>query len=218
MKIHDIYDKYEIPKNLQQHMIRVAAVAAFICEHSKEPVDIKSVISCELLHDLANIIKFNFDVFPQFIGAEGKEYWEEVKLKFIKTYGNDEHTATYKIAEEIGVNDKVMQLIKSVGFSKISENLNSNQLERKICAYSDHRVSPYGVVSLKERLDDGRKRYLLNRPHSDTDANLYNSRMLSFFEIEKQIMSNCSISPEEINDQSVAKLILNLANYEIETK
>ena len=44
--------------------------------------------------------------------------------------------------------------------SKINEEImNSDSFEIKICAYCDERVSPHGVESIKDRLEDAKRRY-----------------------------------------------------------
>ena len=73
MKIKDIYSKYNIPPNLQLHMFRVAAFADILCDnHKKVDFDKEIIIKSCLLHDLGNIIKFDFDNFPELLGAEEK--------------------------------------------------------------------------------------------------------------------------------------------------
>jgi len=39
MKIQQIYDKYQIMPNLQEHMLRVAGVASIICDNYTKPVN-----------------------------------------------------------------------------------------------------------------------------------------------------------------------------------
>src|SRR3989344_2472976 len=102
MKITEIYEKYKIPPNLQLHQLRVAGVASIICDNFDKPLDKGSIITTCLLHDMGNILKFNFDIFPEeFYGKQGRAYWEKVKQEFKEKYGEDEHKATHAIAEEL---------------------------------------------------------------------------------------------------------------------
>lgn len=81
--------------------------------------------------------------------------------------------------------------------------------------YSDQRVAPYGVTSLKERLEEVKKRYKnisLSVWSNEEKANHLIEYSLA---IEKQIMKYCSISPEDINDKSIEKYIEKLREYEI---
>src|SRR3989344_3343249 len=112
MKITEIYKKYKIPKNLQEHQLKVAAVASTICNNFKQKIDKESVITAALLHDMGNIIKFDLGKFPEFLEPEGIEYWQIVQVEFRKKDGEYEHDATYKKAEEIGVNKSVFEIIQ----------------------------------------------------------------------------------------------------------
>src|SRR3989344_1397907 len=121
MKIIEIYKKYKIPPNLQEHQLRVAAVALTICDNFNSEIDKDSVIKAALLHDMGNIIKFDLSKFPEFLEPEGIEYWKRVKEEFRKKYGEDEHNATYEIAKEIGVNKFAFEIIQGYGFSKYEQ-------------------------------------------------------------------------------------------------
>ena len=143
--ISEIYKKYKIMPSLQLHQLRVAAVAKLVGENMNVEINLDGLIKACLLHDMGNIIKFKLDLFPEFLKPEGLSYWEDVKQEFVYKYGNDEHTATYKIAEEIGLNSREMEILKSIGFSKAIENLEHDDYTRKIACYSDHRVSPNGI-------------------------------------------------------------------------
>ncbi|USN54769.1 MAG: HD domain-containing protein [Candidatus Peribacteria bacterium] len=63
--IQDIYTQYQIPPSLQEHMLRVAAVAEQICLHSSQEIDHATIVTAALLHDMGNIIKFNLDKLPE---------------------------------------------------------------------------------------------------------------------------------------------------------
>ena len=214
MKITEIYKKYKIPKNLQEHQLKVAAVASTICDNFKQKIDKKSVITAALLHDMGNIIKFDLGKFPEFLEPEGIEYWQQVKEEFRKKYGEDEHDATYKIAGEIGVNKFAFEIIQAYGFSKYEQTYKNPKMEVKIAAYSDHRVTPYGINSLQARIDDLKKRYLPEESPSK-EAEYYRRCSSLAKKVEKQIFKNCKIKPEDITDNSVNPLVERLTNFKI---
>lgn len=57
MKISDIYKKFGIPPNLQEHMLRVCGVVSFIKKHWNNAdikIDWDLVKKTSLLHDLGN--------------------------------------------------------------------------------------------------------------------------------------------------------------------
>lgn len=157
--ILDIYSTYKIMPALQQHQLRVAAVAKQICDSISSTVDKNGAVIACLVHDMGNIIKFDLTYFPDFLQPEGLEYWQKVKNEFIKKYGTEEHIATKKISKEIGLSETQISYLDTVGFSQIKKAFVSHSLEQKICCYADQRVGPYGVLSIKERLIEGRKRY-----------------------------------------------------------
>ena len=107
MKLGEVYKKFGSPPNLQEHMLRVCGVTSYICEHwiGKEEFDWEKVRKISLLHDVGNIVKFDFDKYPQFLGDELKniEYWRGTQKKIIEKYGNDDHDATKNMLLEIGV-------------------------------------------------------------------------------------------------------------------
>jgi hypothetical protein len=215
MKIQNIYEQYKIMPSLQLHMLRVTAVAKLICESTNAKVNKQNIIKACLLHDMGNILKFNLDVFPEFLQPEGKEYWQKVKDDFEQKYGKNEHEATILIAKEIGVEKRVLELIDAFQFSLAKENAELQDMDRMICAYSDMRVKPSEVVSMEERLLDGRKRFKLNKKHLEEDENFFNT-MTSYLErIEKEIFLKTSITPSDITEVIVTPYIEKLRDIEL---
>ncbi len=210
--IHDIYEEYTIMPNLQEHQLRVASVAQIICDHLSEPLDTKNIVSACLLHDMGNIIKSDLNYFPEFMKEKGIDYWQKVKADYIEKYGTHEHVATLAIAKELGVNETVMTYLEQVGFSKLDKTAADNSFSKKICSYADMRVGPHGIISVAERLADGKKRYE-GRPHTMNDKERYDTLVQSLYEIEKQIFKKTNIKPEDINDAAVKNVIEELKSF-----
>lgn len=199
-------------------MLRVGAVAKTICEHFKgEPIDMTSVVAACLLHDMGNIIKFDLTRFPSFLEPKGLVYWENVQEKYKERYGTQEHIATELILEEIGVTDRVRELVQTIDFYKAEENAGTDDFEKKICDYADNRVDPNGIVSLDERLLDLQKRYGKKYPGSENEQRreLYGKYL---HQIEDQIFAHCNISPESITNESVNGTITSLINCVVPLK
>ena len=209
MRINEIYHKYKILPTLQTHQFRVAAVGKLIAENSTQQVEIQNIVTTCLLHDIGNIIKFTFDFNPESFQPEGIEYWKGVQAEFIAKYGNDEHNATLKIATEIGVSERILDLLQNVGFSNGKEIYESGDLNKMICAYSDHRVSPTGVLSLNDRIAEVTARYKKSRPEFDTPENdAITQTWLYYFQLmENKIFKNSKLKPEDINDSSICPLM-----------
>lgn len=215
MKIQEIYKKYKIMPQLADHQFKVAAVGWFLCDHLKAEADRDAVVKALLLHDMGNIIKFKLNMaaslFPKLFKAEDLEYWELVQKEFIEKYGKDEHAASVAIARELGVGQKVMELVDCVGFLEGQKNAASPSMERKICAYSDMRLAPGGVVSLEDRMSDLHQRYHGTGMFEPGDlTELFNNSLRA---IEKQIFSQASITPGDITEQSISEIRQQLGNY-----
>lgn len=204
--IEDVYEEYYIMPQLKEHMYRVASVANYICDHLPLTIDKKSVITASLLHDMGNIIKFDLNKFPEFNEPKGITYWETVKKNYIEKYGNDTHKATIEIALEIGTSLRVLELLNSIGFGKSISAYESGEIEKMICIYADMRVTPRGIVSLKERLADLESRYNTN-PDAKKGKELQDI-YLSLYRIEEKIFNDMNIKPNEITDEVCEPLIL----------
>jgi len=212
-KITDIYKEYKIIPNLEEHMLRVASVASLICDNFNEQVLKNEIISACLLHDMGNIIKFNFEYFPEFLEPNGLEYWQQVKKEYIDKYGSDEHIATEMIAREIGISKQTFICLRNIGFSNATKNESGDLFDSKICNYSDMRVGPYGVLPMEERILEGRKRYL-GRKHSIASDN-FEALSQSLRNIEKQIFAKSNIKPEDINDNYIKSEIEKLKDFQV---
>lgn len=216
--VRDIYRKYKIMLSLQLHMLRCAAVAKLVIDNFEVDLDDeREIITAVLLHDMGNIIKFDLSLYPEFLEPKGLKYWQKVQQEFREKYGRDEHSANVEIINEIGVSNRVKEIVKSIGFSKSLENSLHNDYSKKIATYSDYRVAPYGITSLEERELEGKERYA-NRINKD----LYNKsekKFRKYFEasklIEKQISARSRISPEEIKDESVDGIIEELKDFKL---
>ena len=197
--------------NLQEHMLSVAAVASLICDNFNEPLPKDEIVAACLLHDMGNIIKFKLERFPEFLEPEGMEYWREVQNEYIKKYGKDEYRAHDEIIREIGVSERIVELIQSISFLGAPKTALDSDWSRKITQYCDGRVDPHGIVSLEERFADLRKRYA-HHGENTPERSAFENALRS---IEKEIFSKCSIKPEDINKKTAAPVISALKNFVI---
>ncbi len=212
MIISDIYKTYTIPPHLQLHQLRVAAVGKLVAEvhHADE----HTVVSACLLHDMGNIIKFKLDRFPEFLEPEGYEYWKKVQADFMQKYGTDEHLATLMICDELGVSDAVLGCIRAVGMTKAHANIATGTREEQITNYADLRIGPKGLISIQERLADGKVRY--GNTHDGvtlTDAGF--RAMSREIEALETLLATSTFDPRTINDAMCAPLLELLALYKI---
>lgn len=212
-KIKDIYKEYKVMPMLALHQLRVASVALQICDSLSIEVDKESLTKACLLHDIANIIKFNLNYFPEHNEPEGIDYWQKVKDECIKKYGNNEHNASVEIVRELGLSDYIAHLVDIIEPEYVVKVNNGKDLGEKIGIYADNRVTPHGVFSIEERNLEAKKRYE-NHPHSfgDKEREFFMKNMSS---IEEQIFSYSNIKPEDINDESIMKYLEILKNYSL---
>lgn len=210
--ISDIYTQYSIPPQLQLHQRRVAAVGKLVAEaHS---ADVQTVVSACLLHDMGNIIKFKLDRFPEFLEPEGFEYWKKVQDSFKEKYGTDEQLATLMICDELGVTDTVLDCIRAVGMTKAHHNLTEGTLEERITNYADLRIGPKGLLSLQERLTDGKVRY--GNTHDGVTLTDTGFKMMSetIYALERAL-TTATYAPKDITADMCDRVAAELTTYAI---
>lgn len=209
MNILEIYEKYFLPENLQMHMLRVAACSQLIIENwNGFEIDKEAIIRVSLLHDMGNILKIPEDFSEN-------ENFMKIRQTYFTKYGTNDHVLNLEIGKIEGLTEKELTILDGKRSRKNEETLACNSYERKICAYCDQRVAPNGVVSIRERLEDAKKRYR-NKPLSVWSNEEKANRLIECsLEIEEQIMEFCDIKPEDINDESIADYVESLKKYEI---
>ena len=201
--------------NLQMHQLRVAAVAKQICESLDVEVDIQSIITACLLHDMGNVIKFDLNQTQSIFGLSDSQTEEARKIKeeFITKYGNNEHEATTAIVRELGLPEKIIQLVSNNRFKNMCIDKDGNDWPLKILHYADLRVGPHSILSYEERMDDFVKRY---KNHKNLVEGQERLQLIDCGrEIEKQIFLHSNIKPEDVNNDSIASIIDKLHEFEI---
>ncbi len=213
----EVYQTHRVYRGLQKHQFRVAAVARFVALRSRGAADVELVTRVGLFHDMGNIIKADLPRYQEFLAPEGLAYWEGVKQEMIATYGADEHVATAAICREIGVSDAELMLIENMRFSRTQWILEEGSIEQKICKYADMRVSPWGILPMRERLAEARERY---QGHPMDRGDVYTPELLERSarfcdEIEAYLVGRCDFRPEDITDASMAPILEELKRYPV---
>lgn len=209
MNIIEIYQKYHLPENLQMHMLRVAACSNLIIDYWNGPeIDKKSIIRVCLLHDMGNIVKITPDQ------TNDKEFLQ-YRQQWIDKYGEDDHRINDIIAKQEGITEKEIHIMDEKILKNNEKTANNDSFEIKICAYCDQRITPTGVASIKERLEELKKRHQQKGKGSMVNEKAANSLIQSATEIEKQIMEYCKLKPEDINDDNIKSYIEKLKYWEI---
>lgn len=205
MQVNEVYEQYCVPPHLQAHMLRVAGVADYIAGQFHSELPRAHMRSACLLHDVANIIKFNFDWQPE-IWQGRVEEWKRVQAQMRSRYGDDEHAATLHIAKEVGVSEKTERIIGAIGFSKACALRGENTFEKKICCYADQRVASSGVCSLEERIAEGGRRHALNKGDGAHDSK-YENAVACLHTLEEHIFAHTAITPTDITESVIFPLL-----------
>jgi uncharacterized protein YnzC (UPF0291/DUF896 family) len=189
-------------------MLRVAALGQSITSSWKDKNIVNSgmITKILLLHDMGNIIKFDFKNFPNLLGNEKKKinYWRNVQTEFVSKYGRNESAATLKIAQELNVGQNVLAALSQLVSQNESNKFNSWEL--KICYYSDWRVSPVGLTSLSKRMAEFLKRKKA-RGITEAEVKKYSDIKEYCQQLEKQIQQNISVDLKSINEESLQERI-----------
>jgi len=200
--IRHLWAEYNVPKHIVQHMKRVADVALFMAEKIfKNSEQIQTVSYAALLHDLVKVCDFkDFDPdnFPHEYDEKDFQMWGEL----VKKYSDLGHE---RAAAQILQNMNEAELSTIIRKHRFTALLDANpderpeSVEEKIVYYADKRVKHHEIVSLKERLDDGRRRYFPdgNVPVQDDQVRDV------IWHLEKELCDLAHISPEDINETSV---------------
>jgi len=204
----EAYSTHPIPEGLQIHQIRVAMVAYQVLESLSEPhPETKRIISACLLHDMGNLLKFKLDQRPDLLAPEGVSYWREQQDLMRECYGNDEHAATYAIAEALGVSERTLELIHAVGFRNAPRLIHAPLAEKLVC-YADQRVSPDGITALQERLEKGVRRYAQRTDPPRVETTHYQECVAALKTIEEDIQQHMNRSLNTITEQPVVESML----------
>ncbi len=215
MTTEDAYKLFRTPKNLQQHMLTVTGLICAVQEHwSGDDIDWDGLIRAGLLHDLGNVIKFDLDKFPQLLGDELPriEFWREEQKRLIAKYGNDDHAATGKMLDELGVDSKIKETIQAKSFGNIRKTASSSNWLPKILQYCDLRTSPHGLMTLDERVSDIEERYDKYAGRSD-----FPEMIAAAKSIESEIEQSIDTDLEQIiTNDSAAKFKNKLLTYQVQ--
>lgn len=199
MNIKNIYCKFQTPQNLQEHMLRVGALARILTDNwTGRKIDKQNIVKAALLHDIAKPLSFDLSKQAQF-DISPKDIKSLAKLQnFLKKkFGNDEHTAMSKIVQELGLNQTIARIINNLEWRYIPQLIKNHDIETLIVIYCDMRIGPKGILSLNERIADLKTRSI----DENFEEHLKNSET-----IEQIIKKNVSIKIEDITDRQINTL------------
>ena len=212
MTIRELYEKYHVMPQLVTHMLRVGAVGKIIAENWVSECDVKFTTDLCLIHDMGNIVKFDLSENENnklFGPIDNIEKWREIQKSYWDKYGHNAHDATVGILNDAGLGRFVDCLVEEekLYFAEASESeLDTTNVATIIMLYSDCKVTPGGVVSYRERIDDLSKRYGGGRTKTWYDWT---------YRFEKWMQSKTKIDLQSINETMVEPLFDELLGYDI---
>ncbi len=118
-------------------MLMVTALICSLKDHwIGQVIDWEHLIVAGLLHDLGNVIKFDLDKFPALLGDELPriDFWHEEQKKLIEKYGDDDHIATGKMLDELGIKPEIKDTIQTKSFGNIIQTANLLIGYQKYCS------------------------------------------------------------------------------------
>lgn len=197
-----------IPQNLQKHMLRVAVLAEILLKHwMGKKLDDKAIVQACIFHDVAKPMNFNLTKQAQFdMSPSDITRLEKLQKDLRNKYGDNEHHATVKICEEIGLSPTAVKLVNNLEWSYIPQLLKNNDIKSLIPIYCDMRIGPKGILSLSERLNELKERVSVKH----YEENVKNGSVL-----EDLIKKNVKIDVNSITDDQINKRFKNLLNTEI---
>lgn len=186
-----IWEEFATPEHVRGHIEKVRRVAVFCANalHCQNiPIDREIVESAAILHDAVRYIDFRN--FEDFIAQEQSASPQTIALwrELYKKYDRMHHA------------DAIGEILESRGYfatAKVSRAHNTSAIyrkepfswEEKVVYYADKRALHNTIVSLKDRLEDGRRRY-----HHEKTTGLEGK----ILQIEAEIFQRGNINPEEI--------------------
>lgn len=208
MKVKEIYQKYRTPENLQEHMLRVAALGTVILDTwTGITVDTNAIVQTLLFHDIAKPVTFDISKQGQFIRDPIKlSKLKEDIMFLIDNYGTSEHSAAMKIFQEIGLSSNAQRLIDNLEWHYIEKLIDARDIESLITIYCDMRIGPKGILKISERIVELHER----APIKDLQQRLKSAKRL-----ENLISENLSSDPNSITDELINKKSAELSQGEI---
>jgi uncharacterized protein len=182
--------QYLVPKKIMAHSQKLSGRG--------EKIDIVVLRQAALLHDLVKICDFkNPEVIADIDGFTGDDihFW----MRLYKSCHADGHIVTVcNILSDLK-EPVLAEIIKKHRYDSVIDPDPRERpvtWEEKVLLYADKRVSHDKIVSLKERLKEGLKRYYGGAPRPE-DVAVENA----LIKLEKEICDAAGIKPEDIKER-----------------
>ncbi len=179
-----LIEEFHVPRHVMRHCEGVATFAVklggkFIA--AGEKIDLDLLYQAAMVHDLVRVVDFGHfhpEKFPGGFTQQDLEVWEALRKKYAGIHHAD---AGAQILEERGFS-KIAEVVRAHRFIHIKIGFKS--WEERILYYADKRVKHDKIVTLEERLRDGRIRNAHIIKRTEEESEILNRKV---FELEKEI-------------------------------
>jgi hypothetical protein len=161
MTILQTYHRFQVPPNVQAHMLLTADVIQLVKDHwTGGGVDWEITFKTVLLHDLGNLIKFTRPFIDPDL-ERNYQHWLAVQDKMVQKYGQKASHATALMIGELNFPDsqKIINLLEQMGQIMSSDKSTPVSIEARLVEYADTVVTPKGVEGFEMRIKDLTSRY-----------------------------------------------------------
>jgi hypothetical protein len=196
MKTKNIYEKFNTPKGLQEHMLRVAAIGEIIMDNwIGSEIDKDAILFSLLFHDIAKPVTFEITKQKKY-AANTNEYQQIIDAiqSLREKYGSDEHGAVEQIFKEIGASEEALNILNNLEWSYLPRLIDENEIKYLLAIYCDMRVGPKGILPIKTRLED----LSVRAPFEGLEELIEHS-----LELEKIMQDNTTVRLDLINDMQI---------------
>ena len=204
----EIIEQYAMPNNILEHCKQVSKISLLIGKKyfkKGKNINIKFLTFSALLHDLLKVVeikKFVKDITVDEIKKKTLK-WDELREK----YKNVKHEEAFYLEFHKDL-PTISKYAKKHLYEQINIGLDCD--EEKILYYSDKLVMHDKITTLKNRLDEGHKRYMYNHMDNESKEKFVNDTDKKIVLLESEIFKITGLNPTDLialNDISFENLI-----------
>lgn len=190
-----LLDEFHTPIHVRAHCFQVARIGEHLANklsEAGEDVDSDLVWIAGMIHDFVRVV--DFKELPEDLGTdEDQEVWKSLRQQ----YGGRHHAEVgAEILNEMG-EEELSRIIRQHKYGSMLTEDSPSSWEAKLVYYADKRVAHDQIVSLEERLSEGRKRYRPDTPLNEEDKKRHDA----IEALEKEIFDKIDIEPSDLAAQ-----------------
>ena len=217
LTLSQIYSVYNVLPSLQEHMLRVGGLVFAILD-ALDPkhaqifkLQKQDLVQLALLHDIAKIVEIDLEytkkLFPNKYTNEQIQFYKYVQKKLVKRLGKDHSIASESIIKELGLPTLWGALMRMIKFRYANFAYVYGITDLMLLIYADQRVSPTSVTTLKQRVYEGRKRFIAQKGTNQYDKKLFENQLKALENIESWLQSITLKDISKISEEQVQEII-----------